>query len=236
MNDSYKKAFNRDIPINDGYRDYAAQVQAKKDYGKEAAEPGTSNHGWAIAIDVGTPTHARISYTDSTYAWLKTNAAQYGWIHPAWAEPDGVGPHEAWHWEFTGSYVPGKNDPAAPIAKNGPMIVIANSTTNQWFAADQGRWDGIPSGQGDIYVAISGRDKVVLNDRDCGIARAYFLGGKQTDTKVYANVDTNVWYLMGPGVFYPIPSGQGGVFEGAFGPYVRISEADFQTMRAAFQR
>lgn len=236
MNTAYKGAFGRDMPINDGYRDYAAQVQAKKDYGAEAATPGTSNHGWAIAIDVGTPSHARISYSDSTYAWLKANAAQYGWVHPAWAEPDGRGPHEAWHWEYTGSYVPVKDAPAIPKAKDGTMIVIANSTTNQWVAADQGRWDAIPSGQGDLFVAISGRDRVVLNDNDFGIARGYFLGGKQTDTKVYANIATNVWYVIGPGVFYPIPSGQAGTFENAFGPHVAIDNATFQSLQAAFQR
>ena len=33
------------------------------------------------------------------YAWLKTWAAFYGWIHPAPMEPDGPIP-EPWHWEF----------------------------------------------------------------------------------------------------------------------------------------
>jgi hypothetical protein len=32
---------------------------------------------------------------------MKANAPSYGFVHPAWAEPDGSKP-EAWHWEYKG--------------------------------------------------------------------------------------------------------------------------------------
>jgi hypothetical protein len=102
MNNAYRVQFGSDIPINDGYRDYDGQVEAKRIYGGEAATAGTSNHGWALAIDIGTPSHARIAYYDTTYNWLVANAGTYGWVHPDWAKPGGSGPHEAWHWEFYG--------------------------------------------------------------------------------------------------------------------------------------
>lgn len=102
MNNAYRAEFGSDIPINDGYRDYQGQVEAKNDYGGDAATPGTSNHGWALAVDIGTPAHARIAYYDDTYNWLVANAGRYGWVHPDWAKPGGAGPHEAWHWEFYG--------------------------------------------------------------------------------------------------------------------------------------
>ena len=90
------------LPINDGYRDFDQQVRDKATYGDGAATPGTSNHGWGLAIDVGTQQHYTISESDATYAWLKQNAAAFGWKHPDWAEPGGPGPQEAWHWEYWG--------------------------------------------------------------------------------------------------------------------------------------
>lgn len=103
LNDAFKTQFGYDLPINDGYRAYDEQIQAKAIYGDEAATPGTSNHGWALAIDVGDRQHNRIGYGDVIYQWLKANAGRFGWAHPDWAEPDGAGPHEAWHWEYYGT-------------------------------------------------------------------------------------------------------------------------------------
>lgn len=102
MNADFRLTFGFDIPLNDAYRTYAQQVIDKQTYGDGAAEPGTSNHGWAMAVDIGDPSHMVIGYDDAIYAWLKANAGRYGWKHPDWAEPDGRGPHEAWHWEYWG--------------------------------------------------------------------------------------------------------------------------------------
>ncbi|KDA04572.1 peptidase M23 [Microbacterium sp. CH12i] len=103
MDRQFVTDFGYHLPINDGYRDYDQQVQAKEEYGNEAATPGTSNHGWALAIDIGDQQHWRISYSHPIYDWLKRNAPSYGWVHPQWAEPgDPGGPDEAWHWEFWG--------------------------------------------------------------------------------------------------------------------------------------
>lgn len=102
MDVAFRGAFGYDIPLNDAYRDLANQVEAKRVYGEGAATPGTSNHGWALAIDVGDVHHYVITYGSPEYLWLKANAPRYGWVHPDWAEPDGSGPHEAWHWEYVG--------------------------------------------------------------------------------------------------------------------------------------
>lgn len=103
MNTAFRAQFGYDLPINDGYRDYEGQVRAKAQYGGEAATPGTSNHGWALAIDVGDRSHYRLGYSHPIYLWLKANAGRYGWAHPQWAEPgDPGGPDEAWHWEYYG--------------------------------------------------------------------------------------------------------------------------------------
>jgi len=88
------------MPINDAYRDYEGQVQAREDWcrrGKcnNAADPGTSNHGWALAVDI------QVGWNDAEYQWLKQNGSLYGWVHPPFAEPGGSAP-EPWHWEFAG--------------------------------------------------------------------------------------------------------------------------------------
>ena len=107
MNNAFRAEFGYDLPINDGYRDFANQVKARQDWCARgncggAAEPGESNHGWALAIDIGDRSHRVIGYSHPTYLWLKANAGYYGWQHPDWAEPGGQGPDEAWHWEFWG--------------------------------------------------------------------------------------------------------------------------------------
>jgi len=146
MNTAFQKAFGYNLPINDGYRNYAEQVQAKKDYGSEAATPGESPHGWATAIDVGTRDQRRISFNDATYNWLKANAGAYGCVHPAWAEPNGRLP-EAWHWEFTGTITaPTTPEEAEHLMSNGESYTIyKRSGTGRYFAACAGRYVPIGS-------------------------------------------------------------------------------------------
>lgn len=107
LNAEFRAQFGYDLTLNDAYRDYANQVQARSDWcalGKcqNAATPGTSNHGWALAIDIGQKNHTVIGFGSPEYAWLKANAGKYGWVHPKYMEPGGSGPFEAWHWEYYG--------------------------------------------------------------------------------------------------------------------------------------
>lgn len=100
MNAAWKARFGYDIPISDAYRDYEGQVEAREDWCNrgncnKAAEPGTSNHGWALAIDI------EVGWNDAEFQWLKQNSTLYGWVHPDWAHADGSNP-ESWHWEFAG--------------------------------------------------------------------------------------------------------------------------------------
>jgi LAS superfamily LD-carboxypeptidase LdcB len=63
-----------------------------------AAVPGTSNHGWALAVDLCGGIQ---SFGTAEYAWMVANAPAFGWSNPPWARP-GQGREEPWHWEFTG--------------------------------------------------------------------------------------------------------------------------------------
>lgn len=63
-----------------------------------AATPGTSNHGWGIADDIceAGPNGEKISIRDGALAWLRDNAADFGFALDIHEEP--------WHWHW---YRPG---------------------------------------------------------------------------------------------------------------------------------
>lgn len=93
--------FGKPLYATDGYRDYATQVQLKKEKGPYAATPGTSNHGWGRALDLASGVN---SFSSDEHRWLRANAHRWGFAHPEWAH-NGVsadGMDEAWHWEFVG--------------------------------------------------------------------------------------------------------------------------------------
>ena len=94
MNKAYKADNGSDLIINDAYREYDRQVKLREQLGSTAGVPGTSKHGWGLAADIEVG-----PFGSSTYNWLKANAHKYGYVHPAWAEPDGRNP-EQWHWEY----------------------------------------------------------------------------------------------------------------------------------------
>lgn len=96
LNLAYREHFGKDIVITDSYRSYAAQVQVRRKKPGLAAVPGTSEHGWGLAVDLGDG----VQNSDEHYDWLIENAPKYGWDHPGWARRGGGGPYEPWHWEF----------------------------------------------------------------------------------------------------------------------------------------
>jgi LAS superfamily LD-carboxypeptidase LdcB len=106
LDQAYKAVWGEDIPIDLSYRTYDQQVEMKARYGSGAATPGTSNHGWATALDLPDYREGGIglewNYGTEKYEWLKANAPAFSWANPAWAVQGGSGPHEPWHFEFTG--------------------------------------------------------------------------------------------------------------------------------------
>ena len=112
MDAAYFAEFGERLPIDESYRDYDTQVLYRQLYGAYAAVPGTSNHGWAAAIDL--PDHrfaddraySWFGHTDGwtfdgeKYLWLRANGPALGWVHPRAMEPGGGGPQEPWHFEW----------------------------------------------------------------------------------------------------------------------------------------
>jgi LAS superfamily LD-carboxypeptidase LdcB len=98
LNTAFKAAIGQDIGITDGYRSYDEQVQCRLAKGSLCANPGTSNHGWGKAVDIGGCCGINTG-TGPAFDWLTANAGRYGWNHPAWAQPGGSKP-EPWHWAY----------------------------------------------------------------------------------------------------------------------------------------
>ena len=77
------------IGITDSYRSYDAQVDVARHKGLYsegglAAVPGTSPHGWGLAVDLDLDARAQ--------AWMRAHAAEYGFVEDR--------PREPWHWAF----------------------------------------------------------------------------------------------------------------------------------------
>ena len=98
MNAAFKKDTGHDLALTDTYRPLEDQISIASRKPGLAAAPGTSLHGWGLAIDFG---GGAASASGPQYEWLVKNAAKYGWENPAWAKSD---VYEPWHWE----YVPGR--------------------------------------------------------------------------------------------------------------------------------
>ncbi|MCK9794136.1 M15 family metallopeptidase [Isoptericola sp. 4D.3] len=95
LNEAYTAAWGEPMCITDGFRSYSQQVATKAAKGYLAAAPGTSNHGWGLAVDICPET-----YAGARWDWLAANAPAYGWDNPDWARPGGS-KYEPWHWEWT---------------------------------------------------------------------------------------------------------------------------------------
>ncbi|MFE7506138.1 D-alanyl-D-alanine carboxypeptidase family protein [Promicromonospora sp. NPDC057488] len=96
LNAEFEKEFGYSIPITDSYRSYELQVAVAKTKPHLAAVPGTSNHGWGLAVDLGNPIAGGAS---AQYVWLRLHGPDYGWDNPSWARLGGAKP-EPWHFEF----------------------------------------------------------------------------------------------------------------------------------------
>jgi hypothetical protein len=96
----FKAKFGKPLRVEYGYRPYDWQLQALDEFGSgQVAAPGTSNHGWALAVDVPVDDGFRFGHPE--YEWLATNGPKAGWHHPEWARAGG-GREEPWHFEYKG--------------------------------------------------------------------------------------------------------------------------------------
>lgn len=103
MNAAYKKDTGKELEITDSYRDMAGQLSVAGRKPGLAAKPGTSLHGWGIALDLG----GGVANKTGAWNWLVEHGDEYGWENPDWAK---ASMYEPWHWEYTPARdsIPGK--------------------------------------------------------------------------------------------------------------------------------
>lgn len=96
---AYQSAFGEPICLTDGYRTLGEQQQLRRTKPRFAARPGSSEHGWGLAVDLSCGVQ---SFRSPRHAWMVENAGRYGWFLPEWAQRGGARP-EPWHWEYSGA-------------------------------------------------------------------------------------------------------------------------------------
>lgn len=120
---AFQYEFGKPLTITDGYRSYDEQVAVFQRYyttvpqpgrptrvwnGRiwwqrpgfpSAAVPGTSNHGLAVAVDLGSGVNT--SLLSREHLWMRAVGGRYGFTHPSWAHDhvDQNGTDEPWHFE-----------------------------------------------------------------------------------------------------------------------------------------
>ncbi|MGY4642388.1 M15 family metallopeptidase [Cellulomonas sp. URHB0016] len=93
---AFRAKFGRDIAVSDSYRTLAGQHATWDQRPTLAATPGTSNHGWGLAVDLA----GGIGDAGSAqHRWMDAHAGEYGWVNPTWAQASRF---EPWHWEYVG--------------------------------------------------------------------------------------------------------------------------------------
>ncbi len=98
MTEAAKSSRGGPLCVSDSYRSYSDQVSVYRQKPGLAATPGTSNHGWGVAVDFCGGVER---FGSAAHEWMRANAGRFGWIHPSWARQGGSRP-EAWHWEYAG--------------------------------------------------------------------------------------------------------------------------------------
>ncbi len=99
LNQAYRARFGRDLSVTDSYRSLGGQISCRETKGYLCANPGTSNHGLGLAVDLGGP-EAKLGTAE--HQWMLDHVGEYGWNKPGWSLPGGGKP-EPWHFEFVGA-------------------------------------------------------------------------------------------------------------------------------------
>ena len=105
-------------------------------------------HGWGKAVDFDFGGSA--GFGTAGYNYLKTNAAQYGWNHPGWAEPGGSTCPEAWHWEWVGD---GGSAGADPIRAD--VVGVLPSADGKGYASVSGLGAVMTAGTASNYGSMA---------------------------------------------------------------------------------
>lgn len=93
---AFRARFSKGLSVSEAYRSYVTQKNYRDLYlagrGNIAAIPGTSIHGWGLAVDLGSGVNR---FKSPEHNWMLENAPKFGFDNDR-GRADG----EAWHWEY----------------------------------------------------------------------------------------------------------------------------------------
>lgn len=96
LDGAFREEFGRPMCVTDSYRPYHEQARLFQEMSPgTAAEPGTSQHGLGVAVDLCGGVEQLGS---AEHEWMLDNAPGHDWGNPEWAR----GGFEPWHWEYDG--------------------------------------------------------------------------------------------------------------------------------------
>ena len=125
--------------ITDSYRTFEVQVRLAREKGLYnvpapngtypagnkiglAARPGTSKHGWGLAVDLGSGAQSKGTPQNN---WLVNNAGRFGFK---------TIPGEPWHWQYEG----GVNIPTTePLVADQTDIMLSGARNEEEFVVQQ---------------------------------------------------------------------------------------------------
>lgn len=126
---AFEKEFGKKLVVNDSYRTFNRQIgernrtiresrairakitpdmsdAEKAKINKEAdkrvgyaSKPGTSNHGWGMALDISTAHEGKVGFASDTYNWMLVNAPRFNFENPPGLRNES-GVEEAWHFQW----------------------------------------------------------------------------------------------------------------------------------------
>ena len=99
LGQAYQEWFGEALCVTDSYRSLPSQQALAVRKPGLAAVPGTSEHGWGLAVDLGCGVEG---YDTPQHRWMAAHAHRFGWGQPEWAK-DGGEREEPWHWEHLAS-------------------------------------------------------------------------------------------------------------------------------------
>jgi hypothetical protein len=142
------------------YRTYAQQVELYGAYlngtGNLAAQPGSSNHGWGLAVDVASQDmRAMIDRIGEPYGWSKRwSDAPSEWWHIKWAEGSWSGADPGPAGQQTPQTVDIEEDDVitAVLKKNGAIELFVEKAKSgevfhTWQTGENAGWAGAEKGK-----------------------------------------------------------------------------------------
>lgn len=98
MDRAFYKEFGKHLNISNSYRTYEWQANCYSQENSLCAAPGTSMHGWGMAVDFRGTDYAFDTPVDR---WLTQYGLRYGWDRPVALDKGSATP-EYWHYNFVG--------------------------------------------------------------------------------------------------------------------------------------